>query len=236
MKVYQDILDIENPSQEVLESCPNVDELRQDMDKIKARLSILTTLEESFKSLKSKNDDRYESLALQTLELGINDQPPPQAPKGPKKQKGPRKQAPRKPYNLYRSLEGIEIRVGRSSSDNDQLSCNSEHRDGDDWWMHVSGSPGSHVVIRCHDDDFPNKHEETLADAALLAAQYSKGKHAGRVPVSLTRCRDVVKPKGFVPGMVRLTGTVGTVSVELGREKKRLERLESTKNAEESVI
>ena len=87
MKIYQDILDIENPSQEVLESCPNVDELRQDMDKIKARLSILTTLEESFKSLKSKNDDRYESLALQTLELGINDQPPPQAPKGPKKQK-----------------------------------------------------------------------------------------------------------------------------------------------------
>ena len=41
--------------------------------------------------------------------------------------------------------------------------------------------------------------------------------------MSLTRCRDVVKPKGFVPGMVRLTGTVGTVSVELGREKKRLD-------------
>ena len=53
--------------------------------------------------------------------------------------------------------------------------------------MHVSGSPGSHVVIRCHDDDFPNKHEETLGCSSM--AQYSKGKHAGRVPVSLTLSR-----------------------------------------------
>merc|ERR1711871_1310751 len=157
-------------------------------------------------------------------ELGLNDQPPPREPKSCRKQKGPRKQAPRKPYNLYRSLDGIEIRVGRSSSDNDQLSCSPECRDLDDWWMHVSGSPGSHVVIRCHDDDFPNKYEETLADAALLAAQYSKGNKSGRVPVSLTRCRCVSKPQGFVAGMVRLIGAVGTVYVDVEREKKRLKR------------
>ena len=74
------------------------------------------------------------------------------------------------------------------------------------------------------------EYEDTLLDAALLAAQYSKGKKAGRVPVSLTRCRNVFKPKGFVAGMVRLTGTVGTVSVDVNRDKKRLERLEQIRN------
>ena len=230
MKIYQDILAMESPSQEVLESCPDVDKLREILETMKTRLNVLMTLEESFKTVESKNDERYKSLAEQALELGLNDQPPPKAPKGRRKQKGPRKQAPRKPYNLYRSLDGIEIWVGRSSSDNDQLSCNPEYRDGSDWWMHVSGSPGSHVVIKCTDDDFPTKYEDTLLDAALLAAQYSKGKKAGRVPVSLTRCRNVFKPKGFVAGMVRLTGTVGTVSVDVNRDKKRLERLEQIRN------
>jgi hypothetical protein len=63
-----------------------------------------------------------------------------------------------------------------------------------------------------------------------LAAVYSKSKENGRVPVTLCRCRDVVKPKGFVPGMVRLVGDVGTVSIDTRLEKKRLERLETTKN------
>ena len=129
----------------------------------------------------------------------------------------------------------MEIRVGRSSVDNDQLSCNPAYRDEDDWWLHVSGSPGSHVVIRCHDDDLAEKYSETLADAALLAAVFSKeGKRTSRLPVSFTRCRDVFKPNGFVPGMVRLTGKVGTVIVDSGLEKKRLQRLEATKNSSSS--
>ena len=67
--------------------------------------------------------------------LGITDQPPLKPDPGPKKPKGPKTVAPRKPYNTYMSAEGIEIRVGRSSSDNDELSINPEHRDGSDWWM-----------------------------------------------------------------------------------------------------
>ena len=46
----------------------------------------------------------------------------------------------------------------------------------------------------------------------------------------MCRCRDVVKPKGFVPGMVRLSGEVYTITIDTKLEKKRLERLESTKN------
>lgn len=80
------------------------------------------------------------------------------------------------------------------------------------------------------DDKLPIKFKETVNDAAILAAVYSKGNVNGRLPVSLCRCRDVVKPKGFVAGMVRLSGDVGTVIIDAKLEKKRLERLELTKN------
>ena len=87
------------------------------------------------------------------------------------------------------------------------------------------------MVIRCQDNDLPNKYHETITDAALLAAIYSKeGKKGASLPVSFTRCRDVSKPKGFVAGMVRLTGKVGCITIDTKFEKKRLERLEATKN------
>jgi len=36
--------------------------------------------------------------------------------------------------------------AARMSRDNDELTL--RERDGSDWWMHVAGFPGSHVVIR----------------------------------------------------------------------------------------
>lgn len=231
MKEYEEIIAMDNPPREVLAKCPNVDDLRLEMEALKQRLASLAELEENMKTVKATSDSRYESYARKALELGLTDTPPPRQEQGPKKSKGPRTMAPRKPYNLYRSIEGIEIRVGRSSSDNDELSCNPEHRDAKDWWMHVSGSPGSHVVIRCDDDKLPTKFSETVDDAAMLAAVYSKGNSNGKVSVSLCRCRDVFKPAGFKPGMVRLNGEIRTVIIDTKLEKKRLERLESTKNA-----
>jgi predicted ribosome quality control (RQC) complex YloA/Tae2 family protein len=231
MKEYEEIVAMDNPPLEVLEKCPNVDELRAEMESLKKRLATLAELEETFKKVKSMSDPQYEPAAKQAIALGITDTPPPRPEQGPKKSKGPRTMAPRKPYNVYKSLEGFEIRVGRSSSDNDELSCNPEHREGKDWWMHVSGSPGSHVVIKCDDEKFPMKFPETVDDAALLAAVYSKGNNNGKVAVSLCRCRDVVKPAGFKPGMVRLNGEVRSIVIDTKLEKKRLERLEGTKNS-----
>jgi predicted ribosome quality control (RQC) complex YloA/Tae2 family protein len=231
MKEYDEIVVMDNPPLEVLEKCPNIDELRLEMEALKKRLASLAELEETLKTIKTTSDPQYESNARKALELGVTDTPPPRQDQRPKKSKGPRTMAPRKPYNVYRSVDGIEIRVGRSSSDNDELSCNPEHRDPKDWWMHVSGSPGSHVVIRCDDDKLPTKFSETVDDAALLAAVYSKGNNNGKVTVSLCRCRDIFKPAGFKPGMVRLNGEVRAVIIDTKLEKKRLERLESTKNA-----
>eukprot|EP00959_Pyramimonas_sp_CCMP1952_P433890 9085847-Pyramimonas_sp.AAC.3 len=61
-------------------------------------------------------------------------------PRGPKKQKQ-KAPAPRQPFLVYTSADGVEIRVGRGSADNDKLSCDPKYRDGADWWMHAAGEP-----------------------------------------------------------------------------------------------
>ena len=43
----------------------------------------------------------------------------------------------------YTASGNIPIRVGQSAKENDQLTNTSDPKY---WWMHVSGSPGAHVV------------------------------------------------------------------------------------------
>jgi len=86
------------------------------------------------------------------------------------------------------------------------------------------------VVIRSHNDNLPIENKETLTDAAVLAALNSKAEQAGKnIPVSYVRCRQVSKPTGAKPGLVRLNGDVGTVFVNLKLEAKRIERLQASK-------
>lgn len=89
--------------------------------------------------------------------------------------------------------------------------------------MHASGCPGSHVVIRSHED----LNEEVVQDAAALAARQSKC-NGSIIKVSLTRCRDVKKPVGAKAGLVQLTGKVRTVAVNMSEAAARLDRLDST--------
>lgn len=114
--------------------------------------------------------------------------------------------------------------MGKKAEDNDELSCNPEYRDGSDWWMHASGCPGSHVVIRCQDS---NLSEDVIQDAAALAARQSKC-NGSVIKVNLSRCRDVKKPPGAKPGLVQLTGNVKTVSVNMKEAEERLKRLDKT--------
>ena len=159
----------------------------------------------------------------------MRDAPPPRPPRPPKKQKKKQENAgPRKPYWTFVSLDGIDIRVGRTSSDNDEVSTSPECRDPRDWWMHAAGCPGSHVVIR-HTSEYDALPRETVVDAATLAAANSKSTKTGKAPVSLVRARQVSKPAGAKAGLVRLSGEVRTVVVNLKDEAARLERLAGTK-------
>jgi predicted ribosome quality control (RQC) complex YloA/Tae2 family protein len=116
------------------------------------------------------------------------------------------------------------LKVGKTAEDNDALSCSTEHRDSADWWMHASGCPGSHVVIRCHDEKL---NDNVIQDAAALAARHSKCSGAV-VSVSLTRCRDVKKPSGAKAGLVHLTKISRTVKVRMSEATVRLARLDET--------
>lgn len=88
----------------------------------------------------------------------------------------------------------------------------------------ASGCPGSHVVIRCHDQKV---NEEVVQDAAALAARQSKCT-GNIIKVSMTRARDIKKPPGAKAGLVQLTGQVRTVVVNMKESQARLDRLDRT--------
>ena len=102
-----------------------------------------------------------------------------------------------KPY-LYRSADGIEIAVGKNAAQNDRLTLGAKP---DEMWLHVKDMPGSHVIVRA-EGEIP---QETLKQAAQLAAWYSKGQRSSSVPVDYTRRRYVKKPSGAPAGQVIYT-------------------------------
>ena len=95
---------------------------------------------------------------------------------------------------------GYTVLVGRTDADNDYLSLRLARPD--DWWFHVRGLPGSHVVLQAPPGTEPDR--DALRQAAAIAAYHSKARGAGIVPVSCTRARFVRKPRGAKPGTVEI--------------------------------
>jgi predicted ribosome quality control (RQC) complex YloA/Tae2 family protein len=106
----------------------------------------------------------------------------------------------RLPYRLFRTSGGLEVRVGRSSKDNDRLTF--KHAAHADVWLHARSVPGSHVVLRWTEEGAPPARD--LEEAATLAALYSKARTSGTVAVDWTRRKYVRKPRGAPPGRVTL--------------------------------
>lgn len=95
----------------------------------------------------------------------------------------------------FTSSEGIPIYVGKNNTQNDYVTNKLAH--AGDTWLHTKDIPGSHVVIRS-----PQFGEQTLHEAAMLAAYYSQAKESSQVPVDYTLIRHVRKPNGAKPGFV----------------------------------
>jgi predicted ribosome quality control (RQC) complex YloA/Tae2 family protein len=128
----------------------------------------------------------------------------------------------RSPARRFISAEGFEILVGRSARDNDELTLRMGR--GNDLFLHVSGSPGAHVIVRsAPGKTFPL---ETILDAAQLALHYTlpeRSRQAGaRAEVDYTPVKHVRKPRGAKPGLV-LLATHKTVRVRL--DPARIDRL-----------
>jgi predicted ribosome quality control (RQC) complex YloA/Tae2 family protein len=99
-------------------------------------------------------------------------------------------------------IGGFEVLVGKGDIENDALTFGeAEPRD---FWMHVAGCPGSHVVVK-NPEDLRELPREVLEAAAALAAWHSKARGArGKVEVHVCRVAEVSKPRGFARGEVRL--------------------------------
>ncbi len=98
----------------------------------------------------------------------------------------------------YISSDGYDIFVGKNNKQNDRLTLRTANRD--DIWLHVQNMPGSHVIIRSKSNtELP---EDSLKEAAMLAAYYSKGRGAKNIAVDYTERKNVNKARGAKPGMV----------------------------------
>ncbi len=85
-------------------------------------------------------------------------------------------------------FEGYQILIGRSAEMNDILTT--EIADDEDIWLHASGVPGSHVLIRNKGEEVP---KEVIKKAAELAAINSRGK--GKTKVVWTKAKNVTKDR-----------------------------------------
>lgn len=104
--------------------------------------------------------------------------------------------APSQPLR-FKSQNGLDVLVGRNNRQNDRVTFKIGRPD--DMWLHVKEIPGSHVIIKNQGGEIP---EQTIEEAALLAAYYSKAQNGENVPVDCTLRKHVRKPRGAKPGMV----------------------------------
>jgi predicted ribosome quality control (RQC) complex YloA/Tae2 family protein len=95
---------------------------------------------------------------------------------------------------------GWTVLAGKTDSANDRLSL--KLAGPNDWWFHVRGMPGSHVLLRVPPGAEPQR--AVLKQAAAIAAYHSKARTGGVVAVSGTRARFVTKPPGAKPGTVAI--------------------------------
>ncbi len=119
------------------------------------------------------------------------------------------------------SSDGLEIWVGRNARENEQVTFRWAR--GNDWWFHVQGVGGAHVVVHTGQRELPPR---TLEEAALLAAHYSKLRLEHAVEVDYTRRKFVKKIRGGAPGRVTFTQNQSIlIAMEAARLREVLSRL-----------
>ena len=106
------------------------------------------------------------------------------------------KQAKSKPM-VFTSTDGYPIYVGRNNRQNDELTFKAARKD--DLWLHASKVHGSHVIIACGGTTPP---DDTITQAAQLAAYYSETTGGQNIPVDVTPVKQVKKIPSGKPGMV----------------------------------
>ncbi|WP_028458477.1 NFACT family protein [Chloroflexus sp. Y-396-1] len=94
-----------------------------------------------------------------------------------------------------RSSDGLPIYIGRTARQNEEVTFRIARPT--DLWLHARHIHGAHVIIRAD-----NPPQQTITEAAALAAYYSQARHDAAVEVDLCRRRSVRKIPGGPPGLV----------------------------------
>ncbi len=103
-----------------------------------------------------------------------------------------------KPKSFIAS-DGTEILVGKNNLQNEKLTLHTAKKT--DIWLHAKNIPGSHVIIKSN-----NPSDETLFEAAMLAAYFSKFRSSANVPIDYVQVKNIRKPNGSKPGFVIYEG------------------------------
>lgn len=101
-----------------------------------------------------------------------------------------------RPYH-YQTKEGFDIYIGKNNLQNDELTF--KMAEGNDWWFHSKGMPGSHVIVKTKTGDLP---DHVFEQAAAAAAYYSRGRGNDKVEIDYLQKKNVKKPNKAKPGFV----------------------------------
>ena len=132
-----------------------------------------------------------------------------------------KRQLQAKPFLRFASEAGDAILVGRNSRENEELTFGLAR--SHDLWLHASGAPGSHVVLRL--EKGAELRKESLLDAATLALHYSDLRKSGQGEVLYAYRKYVRNPRGAKPGLVTVTQDK---RLFLKLDLKRLQRLKES--------
>ncbi len=135
-------------------------------------------------------------------------------PQGRQTQRRERRTGPRE----FECRDGHRILVARNARENERLTFTIAH--GNDYWLHVRGWPGPHVVVRQGPDG--DVSSAALRDAAHLAVHFSKVRGTDYAEVVYTRCKNVRRLKGASSGQVSYADA-STMAVR--PDRARLQRL-----------
>lgn len=144
----------------------------------------ITYLEQILQQIEHARDEDVEEIREELREQGYI-----------KKQSKTKRKQKKPTPEQYIATDGTTIYVGRNNKQNEYVTHKLAHKN--DIWLHTLDIPGSHVIIKDADPT-----EETLLEAAQLAAYFSKAQHSAKVPVDYTEVRHVKKPAGAKPGFV----------------------------------
>ena len=101
-------------------------------------------------------------------------------------------------FMKYKTSGGYTLLCGRNNLANDYITFKVSEKS--DWWFHVKGMPGSHVLMQCPKGVEPSELDFT--EACMVAAVNSKAADSAAVDVDYTPVKHVKKISASKPGHV----------------------------------